>query len=323
MAASVPAHAQTADQVLVVANKRSPISVAIAQYYMRQRAIPATNLVNIDTPQADDVERNVYESEVEKPISKFLTLHKLQEAILYIVTTQGVPLRIMGKLEDQMLDPGASVDSELTVLYQKLHGITIPLPGPRINPFYRQRYTQFRHPQVPMYMVTRLAGYDIADIKGMIDRGLVARNTGKVVIDVRADNNTTGNEWLRAAALLIPKDRLILDDSAKVLSDIKDVIAYASWGSNDPDRRERFLKFQWLPGAIATEFVSNNARTFNRPPDKWTLGTWKDSSTWFFGAPQTMTGDYIHEGASGASGQVWEPYLTYCPRPDFILPAYL
>ncbi len=35
-----------------------------------------------------------------------------------------------------------------------------------------------------------------------------------------------------------------------------------------------------------------------------------------------MTGDYIHEGASGASGQVSEPYLTFCPRPDFVLPAY-
>jgi uncharacterized protein (TIGR03790 family) len=173
-----------------------------------------------------------------------------------------------------------------------------------------------------MYMVTRLAGYDMTDLKTLVDRAPLARNIGKFVIDVRADNATPGNQWLRAAALLIPKDRLILDDSPKILTNIKDVIAYASWGSNDSDRKQRFLHFQWLPGAIATEFVSTDARTFERPPDQWNIGPWTDKSAWFHGAPQTLIADYIHEGASGASGQVDEPYLSYCPRPDFVLPAY-
>lgn len=315
--------AQTPAEVLVVVNKQSTTSVAIGQYYMRQRAIPPGNLCIIDTPPDNDVIRTVYDSAIESPIGKFLTSRKLRESVLYIVTTQGVPLRIMGKLDDKLLDPGASVDSELTLLYQKLHGATIPLPGPRINPFFRQRDSPFRHPQTPMYMVTRLAGYDMTDLKALVDHALIARNTGKFVIDLRADNATAGNQWLRAAALLIPKDRLILDDTAKVLTGLKDVIGYASWGSNDTDRKQRFLNFKWLPGAIATEFVSNDGRTFNRPPDRWNLGNWRDTSTWFFGAPQTMTGDYIHEGGSGASGQVWEPYLDFCPRPDFVLPAYL
>jgi uncharacterized protein (TIGR03790 family) len=35
-----------------------------------------------------------------------------------------------------------------------------------------------------------------------------------------------------------------------------------------------------------------------------------------------MAADYIREGASAVSGQVEEPFLQYCPRPDFILPAY-
>ena len=106
------------------------------------------------------------------------------------------------------------------------------------------------------------------------------------------------------------------------MTDIKDVIAYASWGSNDFDRKQRFLHFQWLPGAIATEFVSTDARTFKRPPDRWNIGPWGDKSAWFYGAPQTLIADYLHEGASGVGGQVDEPFLTYCPRPDFVLPAY-
>ena len=317
------AQAQTPAQVLVVINKRSPISSSIGQYYMRQRHIPPGNLCTIDTADENDISHDIYVSDIETPIGKCLKRKNLTESILYIVTTQGVPLRVGGTGSTaQLKNTGASVDSELTLLYQKLHGATIPLEGPVPNPFFQKRDAPFRHPQFPMYMVTRLAGYDMADLKALVDRALLARNTGKFVIDLRADNATPGNQWLRAAALLIPKDRLILDDSATVLYGIKDVIAYASWGSNDFDRHQRNVHFEWLPGAIATEFVSTDARTFKRPPDTWNIGSWGDKAAWFMGAPQTLIADYLHEGASGAGGQVDEPYLGFCPRPDFVLPAY-
>lgn len=320
---AIQVHAQTPVQVLVVVNKRSPLSTGIGSYYMTKRPIPRTNLCVIDTPPVNDVARAVYDAAIETPIGKCLTNAKLTESILYIVTTQGVPLRVIGD-DAQTHSTSASVDSELTLLYSKLHGATVSLPGPVPNPFFGKRDSPFRHPQFPIYLVTRLAGYDMTELKALVDRALLARNTGKFVIDLRADNATPGNQWLRAAALLLPKDRIVVDDTAKILTDIKDVIGYASWGSNDKDRHERFLHFQWLPGAIATEFVSFDGRSFDRPPDTWKLGNWGDpNSTFFAGAPQTLTSDYLHEGASGASGQVWEPYLTFCPRPDFVLPAYL
>ena len=73
-----------------------------------------------------------------------------------------------------------------------------------------------------------------------------------------------------------------------------------------------------------TEFVSTNARTFTRPPDNWNISWWdqKGKVPWFFGSPQTMTADYLKEGATGASGHVDEPFLGLCPRPQFVLPAY-
>lgn len=320
--ATLPAPGQTPAQVLVVINKNSPVSSAIGQYYVTKRAIPRANVITIDAPTDNEIDRAIYNSAIEAPLARFLTRNKLTESILYIVTTQGVPLRIPGTGE-KLQNTAAAVDSELTLLYQKLHGIAIPLPAAVPNPFFGNRDAPFRHPQFPLYMVTRLAGYNMADLKALVDRSLVARNTGKFVIDLRADNATPGNQWLRAAAFLLPKDRLILDETDKILSGIQDVIGYASWGSNDSDRKERFLKFKWLPGAIATEYVSTNGRTFDQPPDRWKLGSWTDPpATLFLGSPQTMTGDYLHEGASGASGQVYEPYLTYCPRPDFVLPAY-
>ena len=114
----------------------------------------------------------------------------------------------------------------------------------------------------------------------------------------------------------------MLDKTPGVLYDQTDVIGYASWGSNDKNRHDRFTGFQWLPGAIMTEYVSTNARTFVRPPENWTISDWNSPQLWFAGSPQTLTADYIHEGATGASGHVYEPYLAMNPRPDILFPAY-
>ena len=114
----------------------------------------------------------------------------------------------------------------------------------------------------------------------------------------------------------------MLDETATVLYDERQVIGYAGWGSNDRNRKRRMLGFEWLPGAIATEFVSTDGRTFARPPDSWSITTWEDKAHLFAGSPQTLTADYIHEGASGCSGHVYEPYLAATPHPQYLLPAY-
>jgi uncharacterized protein (TIGR03790 family) len=316
-----PARAQTPNQVLVVVNQKSPTSRRIGEYYMHQRGIPAANLCAIETTPQETIARPVYEREIEAPIGQYLKKRGLQETILYIVLTSGVPLRISGTGEQRTTDASA-VDSELTLLYQRLHGAVIPLNGPVRNPFFARRDTPFTHPAFPMYLVTRLDAYTFADMKALVDRALQARNTGRFVIDLKGHDNTPGNEWLKTAAFLLPADRVIVDQSATVLSGIDRVIGYASWGSNDTDRKRRFLNFKWLPGAIATEFVSTDGRTFRQPPQSWEIGDWGNQGTWFEGSPQTLAADYIHEGATGASGQVYEPYLDFCPRPEFILPAY-
>ena len=42
-----------------------------------------------------------------------------------------------------------------------------------------------------------------------------------------------------------------------------DVIGYGAWGSNDKNRHERFVHFQWLPGAIVSEFSSTSRDEFD------------------------------------------------------------
>ncbi len=305
----------------MVINQQSLVSRHIGEYYVHKRGVPLAQVCQLHTVSAEEISRDVYQTEIEQPIRTCLAKGALTEKILYFVTTLGLPLKIAGQGEG-LQTTAASVDSELAALYGRMHGMSVPFAGPVANPFFGQLGSVFRHPAVPVYLVTRLAGYSFEDVRAMIDRAQEARNTGMFVIDVRGDNNTEGNTWLRRAARLLPSERVILEDSPKVLYDQKNVIGYVSWGSNDPDRHRRHLGFQWLPGAIASEFVSTNGRTFTEPPETWNIGTWKNPATWFAGSPQTMTADLIHEGATGASGHVYEPFLGLNPRPDYLLPSY-
>lgn len=314
--------AQTPQSVLVVVNDNSPVSRNIGEYYSIRRYIPARNVCHIRTAPDEIVARAQYDSEIAAPIAACLKRNNQVESVLYIVTTLGVPLKIPGVLPQGVGDDASSVDSELTLLYSDITRGRHAIPGSIPNPFFGRTLDKFTHPAFPMYLVTRLAGYDFDDVKAAVDRSLRAANRGKFVIDLAGNGNPAGETWLLNAAMQLPQDRVVLDKTTKVLYGQTDVIGYASWGSNDKNRHDRFTHFEWLPGAIMTEFVSTNGRTFARPPDNWTLSDWGSPKLWFAGAPQSLTADYIHEGATGGSGHVYEPFLAMTPRPDLLLPAY-
>ncbi len=309
------------DKVLLVVNRNDPLSRRVADYYGPRRSVPVCNMCTIATTSAEEISWDVYQQQIEQPIGECLKRAGLQEKVLYIVLTMGVPLKVDGPGSGAMTDR-CSVDSELALLYAKLKGQTFPRIGWVHNPFFMKRDAVFQHPQFPIYLVTRLAAYDFEDVKAMIDRSLAARNRGKFVIDAANSKDDPGNDWLRTAAILLPADRVILDETPQVLYGQRDVIGYASWGSNDGQRKRRHLDFRWLPGAIATEYVSTNARTLKRPPDNWNFTSWQDKQHWFGGSPQGLSADMLHEGATGISGNTYEPFLGGCARPDYLLPAY-
>lgn len=321
LAWAVAALAQSPENVLVVANRTSEVSRRIAAYYLEKRRIPKTNLCELDVVTDETISRAVFDQKIARPVRACLESRKLAKKVLYIVTTLGVPLRINGsggRNGDQ-----ASVDSELAALYFDLHGAKHEIRGPLRNPFFGQRDAPFRHPRFPIYLVCRLAAYDFGQVKGMIDRALAAVNRGKVVIDLKSDDDRPGNDWLRNAVILLPSGRVVFEESTRVLFNQRDVIGYAGWGSNDPNLKRRFLGFRWLPGAIATQYVSTDGRTFQRPPADWNIASWSERARFFAGSPQSLAADFLEEGATGASGHVFEPYLGLTPRPDFLLPAYL
>jgi uncharacterized protein (TIGR03790 family) len=244
--------------------------------------------------------------------------------IRYIVLTQGVPLKIQGTLG--MQGDAASVDSEVAAMKLDLNSAgPHALPGPLANPYFQTSDASLS----PIFLVARLAGYAFADVKGLIERAKQARNRGVVVLDQRDDLlESDGDLWLLRTANRLPKQRVVLDQSAKVLRGVTNVIGYASWGSNDIARSRdlggiRDLGFKFLPGAIVTEYVSSNGRTFAEPPADWRISDYRRPFTRFAGTPQSLSADFVRQGATGVSGNVYEPYLHLTPRPEILFPAYV
>jgi uncharacterized protein (TIGR03790 family) len=303
----------------VVVNRGERVSEEIAEYYVHRRKIPSANVCRIRAPRTEQITRREYEAWVEPGVMNCLKKGDLKERIDYIVTTKGVPLRITGT-------DSAAVDSELTLLYDKLNGKEHPLEGKAPNPFFGQPSAAFDKSRFGIYLVTRLTGYSVEDVKGLIDRAQQARNRGIVVIDGTNRQHQMGERALAGAARILPGDRVLYENQPAPTYDVRGVIGYASWGSNDKQRLaegRRDPGFEWLPGAIATEYVSTDARTFEEPPESWRPDSWDVRSAYWRGSPQSMTADFIRQGATGASGHVDEPKLDATPQPDLLFPAYL
>src|SRR5215467_351063 len=77
--------AQSAANVLLVVNDSSPASVEIGNYYAQKRGIPAGNIIRLQLPPSESLERPDYERQLENPIGTWLTRNFAQDRILYIV----------------------------------------------------------------------------------------------------------------------------------------------------------------------------------------------------------------------------------------------
>ena len=327
LGAAGPADAQTPANVLVVVNDTSEASRRVGDHYTQKRAIPPANVIHLKAPITETISRAEFAATLEAPIVNALSKASLQDRIFYIVLTKGVPLRIGGT-------PGrsgttASVDSELTLLYRKMTGRSVPLDGPVVNPYYAGGQPDvralFSHTAQDIYLVTRLDGFTVEDAMALVDRSLAATGTsGTIVLDQRGGVAKQGNEWIASAA-----ERLRgMDWGERVLVETPDVraaadvprLGYFSWGSNDSALTTRVPTGTFAPGALAAMFLSTDARTMVEPPATWRPGF---AGSIYAGSAQSLTGDLVRAGVTGAAGQVAEPYLDGAVRPDILFPAYI
>jgi uncharacterized protein (TIGR03790 family) len=329
LCSAAAAHAQSGEHIAVVINEASPDSLKVGDYYVRQRGIPPGNVIRIRTAPTDAVERATFTNEIEAPISQALGDGRLQDRILYIVLTKGIPLRVVGTAGRE--GTTASVDSELTLLYRRMVGEVILTRGSIANPYYLgtrpvSDARPFTHREQDIFLVSRLDGFTAQDAIQLVDRCSASPAVGHIVLDQRGEvANRLGDAWLDAAATRLQEaghaDRVTVASAPKVAGDTP-VIGYYSWGSTDPQNRTRSTGLMFAPGAIAATFTSTDARTFREPPAQW-VPLEQGARAAFEGSAQSLTGDSLANKVAGAAGHVAEPYLQSVVRPDTLFPAYL
>jgi uncharacterized protein (TIGR03790 family) len=319
---ATPLFSQTAENVLLVLNEATPVSMDVGMYYAQKRGIPQANILRLKTPSDDAISLEDFNRLIQTPIGSWLMRNFAQDRILYIVLTKGIPLRITGTSgKDGTM---SSVDSELTLLYRRLLGITVSFPGPVKNPYFLgelplAQAKPFSHIDQDIYLVSRLDGYNTTDIRGLIDRGFAPSPKGKVLLDAKGSSTEKADGLLLEAADVLEKagfkNRVVLDNTKKVLTGEKEVLGYYSWGSNDPAIRIRHFDFEFVPGSLAGMYVSTDGRTFKESQEEWTIGE--------SGQPQSLAADMIRDGVTGISAHVSEPFLEGIIRPNILFPAYL
>src|SRR5689334_16647481 len=94
--AAVSLWAQTGENVLLVVNANDARSREVGEYYKQKRSVPAKNVCVIQAVADEEIDWTAYEQSIERPIGECLKRSALQEKILYIVTTLGVPLKVKG-----------------------------------------------------------------------------------------------------------------------------------------------------------------------------------------------------------------------------------
>jgi uncharacterized protein (TIGR03790 family) len=325
------AEAQSATNVLLVVNSTSAASGSVSRYYAERRGVPQDNVCSITTPATESISRADYQTQIEQPIWQCIAGLRAHDRILYIVLTKDVPIRISGT--GGRSGTNASVDSELTLLYRRRTGQQAPVAGFVPNPYYAgtgpiANIKPFSHELQDIYLVTRLDGFTVQDAIALIDRATTPSRAGRFVLDERAALvDSGGDRWLRAAAERLREqglgDRVELDESTKVLAKEASVLGYYSWGSNDPAIQIRDFEMQFVPGAIAGMFVSTDGRTFKEPPAAWRPSNDGRRESIFGGSHQSLVGDLIRAGVTGAAGHVDEPFLDATIRPEILFPAYV
>lgn len=91
---AAPAHALEPSDVIVVANRNMPDSIAVARHYCEKRQVPKENLILLDLPKTEDISRKDYDRRIVTPLREALKDRKDKAKVLLCV--YGVPLRVGG-----------------------------------------------------------------------------------------------------------------------------------------------------------------------------------------------------------------------------------
>jgi len=319
LAYAAAAEAQSAENVAVVINDASAASRTIGDYYIAKRGIPLSNVIHISIPESDDVDRRTYSSAIEWPVRSQFAQYGLQDRILYLVLTKGVPLQIGGTGGEN--GTFASVDAELTFTYRRMTGRQVSPIGAVDNPYFLgakevSEARPFTHREHDVLLVTRLDGYSVEDALALIDRAAVPERNGRIVFATQtASRIPIVNDWISSASSRLTRqnyqEQMVVSGAAAPLNE-HPLSGY--FGSSPDMSTERLRTARFLPGSIVARLEPVDSTTFRERAKTKAVGA--------AGSP-VYAGDLIRAGITGTVGFVGDPSGGTVVRPDILFPAYV
>ncbi|MGA2053098.1 MAG: TIGR03790 family protein [Opitutales bacterium] len=333
--ASAIATGPDAAHVVVVANGRSPDSVAVARYYMQRRGIPDKNLFLIQTSTDPDITWTEFVDEIFNPLRQQLTAAGWLDAYVtnqrdsegrlayvffghkidFLVTCYGVPVRIQNDParlaaykgpppRKEFMTNQAAVDSELALLA----ALDTPTIGLVANPLYK-KLDPDAFTRGLVVRVARLDGPNAAAARGLVESALAGEARGlqgRAYLDFGGPH-PAGDVWLEQTGQIIRQLGFdVGEDHSPGLfnwTERFDAPAiYFGWWSWDLAGPISDPTFHFPPGAIGFHIHSFSGEAIRDPNHRW-------------------VGPLVMRGIAATVGNVYEPYLEFTHNPQLFMAA--
>jgi uncharacterized protein (TIGR03790 family) len=263
----------------VLINNQSSASRTIGWAFVAARNISLENVLLFDnesTPTGETINRNQFNQYFVEPFREWLNESEYRRTeINYLVTTKGVPLRVSGG------DSKVSFDNELALVEGDMKGSidTDWWVQHSYGPFNGDGFESFTREKHGFFLITRLTGYTVETALGLIEK---ANNSlgqrGTIVLDLASNRNGSGykywNDDLYTANTTLNGSMdlpVLFNQNSTFITNVSDVIAYASWGSND--------------GSWSQNLLPNGG--FDNANDSWSSG----AEFWNATVPTLSAGD--------------------------------
>jgi uncharacterized protein (TIGR03790 family) len=324
-----------AERVVILANSRQPDSVRLAEFYATARSVPTANIIALPLPEEESITWREFIDQVWQPVQDELLKRGWLEGtagelldrfgrrryasashrISYLVVCRGVPLRIFNdptlidekpvrKFSPELNKNESAVDGELSLLAVGGYDPTAVV----LNPLFGNERVPTLDASL-VVKVTRLDGPTWENARHLVTSALEAERTGLIgryYVDLQGPH-PEGDQWLRATAKQL--EELGFDGDVEstaatfgLAARFDAPVLYFGWYAgnlNGPFAREDFA---FPPGAIALHIHSFSAPTLRTASSGW-------------------CGPLVARGVTATVGNVFEPYLGFTHRPNFLLRA--
>jgi len=312
---------------IVVYNRATPDSIALAYFYAKAREIPFDHLVGLECSNEEEISREEYNQTIAEPLRKafrdrnWWTLPKETDShatvraskIHFVALIRGIPLKIRAttpspgeQVDNNQIssDTRASVDSELSVL-----GIpSTPLGGPGNNPYFQSFKSITEIENLPLLLVCRLDAPTPEIVKRMITDAVETEKSGlwgRAYVDgaqQTAAGLGEGDLWLKNTVRDLRRVGIptVYDTESALFPlgfPMNDCILYYGWYAGTITGPFTDPNFAFARGAVAVHIHSFSASTLRAADANW-------------------VGPLLSKGAAASLGNVYEPYLQLTAQID-------